>query len=147
MDITILDNRDVIIEEFSGSQNENNASVLNFNFPDTLANSNKKIVFITDDGIFWDLITNNSYRITNRITKYRNVSAYVWLIDTINNIDFRSKVWELNFNPNENAENEMPTEEQIDGFDSIISQLNSALEEIELLKNRVIELESKIESP
>ena len=105
MDITILDNRDVIIEEFSGSQNENNASVLNFNFPDTLANSNKKIVFITDDGIFWDLITNNSYRITNRITKYRNVSAYVWLIDTINNIDFRSKVWELNFNPNENAEN------------------------------------------
>ena len=41
----------------------------------------------------------------------------------------------------------MPTEEQIDGFDSIISQLNSALEEIELLKNRVIELESKIESP
>lgn len=147
MDITILDNRDVIIEEFSGSQNENNASILNFNVPDTLANSNKKIVFITDDGIFWDLITNNSYRITNRITKYRNVSAYVWLIDTINNIDFRSKVWELNFNPNENAENEMPTEEQINGFDSIISQLNSALEEIDSLKSRVIELESKIESP
>lgn len=147
MDITILDNRDVIIEEFSGSQNENNASVLNFNIPDTLANSNKKIVFITDDGIFWDLITNNSYRITNRITKYRNVSVYVWLIDTINNIDFRSKVWELNFNPNENAENEIPTEEQIDGFDSIISQLNSALEEIESLKSRITELESKIESP
>lgn len=149
INITVLDNREIIIKSADsyGSQNENKATVINFNFPEKFQNANKKIVFITDDGIFWDLITNNSYRITNRITKYRNVSVYVWLIDTINNIDFRSKIWELNFNPNENAENEIPTEEQINGFDSIISQLNSALEEIDSLKSRVTELESKTESP
>ena len=145
MNITILDNRDVRVDEIenAGTQNENNATILNFNFPENLANANKKIVFITDDGIFWDLITDNSYRITNNITKYRNVSAYIWLIDTTNNIDFRSKIWELNFNRNEIAENTIPTDEQINGFDTIIAQLNSISQEVQDLKARVTALENQ----
>lgn len=145
MNITILDNRDVRVDEAenAGTQNENNATIINFSFPESLANANKKIVFITDDGIFWDLITNNSYRITNNITKYRNVSAYIWLIDTTNNIDFRSKIWELNFNRNEIAENAVPTEEQMNGFDTIIAQLNSISQEVQDLKSRVTALENQ----
>lgn len=145
MNITILDNREVLIDETenAGTQNENNATIINFSFPESLARANKKIVFLTDDGIFWDLITDNSYRITNNITKYRNVSAYIWLIDTTNNIDFRSKIWELNFNRNEIAENAVPTEEQINGFDTIIQKLNIALEKIEDLETRVKALEEE----
>jgi len=145
MNITILDNRDVLIDDIYniGTQNENNATILNFNFPESLANANKKIVFITDDGIFWDLITNNSYRLTNSITKYKNVSTYVWLIDTVNNIDFRSKTWELDFNRNEIAENTIPTDEQINGFDTIIEQLNSISQEVQDLKARVTALENQ----
>lgn len=145
MNITILDNRDVRVDEVenAGTQNENNATIINFSFPENLANANKKIVFITDDGIFWDLITNNSYRLTNSITKYKNVSTYVWLIDTTNNIDFRSKIWELNFNRNEIAENAVPTDEQINGFDTIIAQLNSISQEVQDLKARVTALENQ----
>ena len=145
MNITILDNRDVKISssENIGTQNENNASVINFSFPEKLINTNKKIVFITDDGNFWDLITDNSYKITNAVTKYKNVSAYVWLVDTTNDVDFRSKTWDMNFNQNENADNQIPENEEINGFDTIISQLNTALEKIQQLENRIIELESK----
>lgn len=145
MNITVLDNREVLVDLCNniGTQNENNASVINFSFPENLINANKKIVFITDDGVFWDLITDNSYKITNAITKYKNVSAYIWLVDIDNDIDFRSKTWELDFNRNEIAENTIPTDEQINGFDTIIEQLNSISQEVQDLKARVTALENQ----
>lgn len=139
MNITILSNRDVLINSSDnlGTQNENNASIMNFNFPDNFTNANKKIVFITDDGNYWDLITNNSYKITNAVTKYKNVSAYVWLVDTENDIDFRSKIWNINFNMNKQPDDVVPTEEEISGFDTMIKQLNDGLEELDTEYNKV----------
>lgn len=147
MNITILDNRDVLINSSDnlGTQNENNASVLNFSFPESLVNANKKIVFITDDGNYWDLITNNSYKITNAVTKYKNVSAYVWLVDTENDIDFRSKIWNINFNLNREPDDVVPTEEEISGFDTMITQLNAGLTELQNEKTDLRREYAKVE--
>lgn len=133
MNITILDDRSVLINQTDnfGTQNENKATVFNFNFPESLVNANKKIVFLTDDGNYWDVITNNSYKITNAVTKYKNVSAYVWLVDTENDIDFRSKIWNVSFNKNEEPDDVVPTEEEISGFDTMITQLNAGLTELQ----------------
>lgn len=133
MNITILDNREIIIDSSDnfGTQNENKASIINFSFPESLINANKKIVFITDDGNFWDLIVNNSYKITNAVTKYKSVSAYVWLVDEENDIDFRSKMWKMTFNKNQQPDDVVPSEEQINVFDTMISQLNSAISEVD----------------
>ena len=147
MNITILDNRDVLINSSDnlGTQNENNASVLNFSFPESLVNANKKIVFITDDGNYWDLITNNSYKITNAVTKYKNVSAYVWLVDTENDIDFRSKIWNINFNMNKEPDDVVPTEEEISGFDTMMTQLNEGLTELQNEKTDLRREYAKVE--
>ena len=133
MNITILDNREIIIKtsDTFGTQNENKATVFNFSFPESLINANKKIVFITDDGVYWDLITNNSYKITNAVTKYKTVSAYVWLVDVEKDIDFRSKSWKITFNKNEEPDDVVPTEEEISGFDTMIAQLNTAIAEVD----------------
>ena len=133
MNITILDNREIIIKtsDTFGTQNENKATVFNFSFPESLINANKKIVFITDDGVYWDLITNNSYKITNAVTKYKTVSAYVWLVDVEKDIDFRSKSLKITFNKNEEPDDVVPTEEEISGFDTMIAQLNTAIAEVD----------------
>jgi len=133
INITILDNREVVIDKLYniGTQNENRSTIFNFTFPETLSNANKKIVFITPDGNLWDLITNNSYKITNALTKYKTVSAYVWLVDVNNDIDFRSKIWKITFNDNQEADDVIPTEEEINGFDTMIAQLNSAIAEVD----------------
>lgn len=132
MNITVLDNREVLVDLSNniGTQNENNASVINFSFPENLINANKKIAFITDDGVFWDLITDNSYKITNAITKYKNVSAYIWLVDIDNDIDFRSKTFDISFNKNEEPDDAVPTEEEINGFDTMIAELNEAMSKV-----------------
>ena len=147
MNITILDNRDVIINSSDnlGTQNENNASIINFSFPESLMNANKKIVFITDDGNYWDLITNNSYKITNAVSKYKNVSVYVWLVDEQNDIDFRSKIWNVSFNKNEEPDDIVPTEEEISGFDTMITQLNQGLEELDEEKIKLRREYEKVE--
>ena len=132
MNITILDNREIIIDtsDSFGTQNENNATTINFNFPESLMNANKKIVFITNDGDFWDLITDNTYVLTNAITKYKSITAYAWLVDVENEIDFRSKMWKMTFNNNQEADDVVPTPEEISAFDTMIAQLNTAIGEV-----------------
>ena len=132
MNITILDNREIIIDtsDSFGTQNENNATTINFNFPESLINANKKIVFITNDGDFWDLITDNTYVLTNAITKYKSITAYAWLVDVENEIDFRSKMWKMTFNNNQEADDVVPTPEEISAFDTMIAQLNTAIGEV-----------------
>jgi hypothetical protein len=133
MNITVLNDRSLIIDtsDVFGSQNENNATELNFNFPENFNRANKKIVFITKDGIYWDLIENDFYKITNAITKYRKVSAYIWIVDTENDIDFRSKYWNLDFYENQSPNDVVPSEEEINAFDTMIAQLNSAIEKVD----------------
>lgn len=120
-----------------GTQNENNSTILEFEFEEGIEYSNKRIVFLTEDGNLWDLINeDNTYKIKNSITKYKKVKAYIWLTDENDN-DFRSELFDLDFYDNENPDDLQPSEEQIDGFNTLISQLNLKIEEVEKLSKEV----------
>ena len=138
MIIRILNDRSIIKDSDPyGTQNENRVTTLNFVIPEEYANFNKKIVFITSDGVYWDLITDNTYIVKNNLTKYRTVSAYVWLTDVESQVDFRTKIFYIDFNQNTNPDNYIPSEEQIDGFDTMMEELREALDEVEGLTDIV----------
>lgn len=134
MIIRILNDRSIIKDSDPyGTQNENRVTTLNFVIPEEYANFNKKIVFITSDGVYWDLITDDTYIVKNNLTKYRTVSAYVWLTDVESQVDFRTKIFYIDFNQNTNPDNYIPSEEQISGFDTMMAELREAIEEVEQL--------------
>lgn len=134
MIIRILNDRSIIKDSDPyGTQNENRVTTLNFVIPEEYANFNKKIVFITSDGVYWDLITDDTYIVKNNLTKYRTVSAYVWLTDVESQVDFRTKIFYIDFNQNTNPDNYIPSEEQISGFDTMIAELQELIDEVEQL--------------
>ena len=126
-----------------GTQNENNATELEIVVPEQYQDFNKKIVFINDDGVIWDIIENNTYKITNAITKYKSVKFYIWL--TKDNQDFRSEEKTLIFNNNTNADKEI-TEEEIGGVNKVINLLESEITKVTSLENEVIELITDIKN-
>ena len=71
--IKVSNDRSVEIEEENfGTQNENRIETLSFELPEEYSNFTKKIVFITNDGNYWDLIEeDNTYILKNNITKFR----------------------------------------------------------------------------
>lgn len=127
----------------AGTQNENNATELEIVVPEQYQDFNKKIVFITDDGVVWDIIENNTYKITNAITKHKSVKFYIWL--TKDNQDFRSEEKTLTFNNNTNASEEI-TEEEIGGVNKVINLLESEITKVTDLENEVIELITDIQN-
>jgi len=64
---------------------------------------------ITKDNVVWDMIEDNTYKLTKAITKYSNVKFYIWL--TKDEQDFRSEEKLLIFNDNTNVEKEIEPEE------------------------------------
>lgn len=122
MRIIISKNRRLKKEDDSNTQNENKVTELTLELPEEYENWNKRIVFITDDGVFWDYIQDNTYLIKKNVTRYESVQFYIWL--TNGEQDFRSETKNLFFNKNEEAGNLIPTEEQIDGFNTLITTLN-----------------------
>lgn len=126
-----------------GTQNENNATELEIVVPEQYQDFNKKIVFITDDGVVWDIIENNTYKITNAITKHKSIKFYIWL--TKDNQDFRSEEKTLTFNNNTNADKEI-TEEEIGGVNKVINLLESEITKVTGLENEVTELITDIQN-
>lgn len=126
-----------------GTQNENNVTELEIVVPEQYQDFNKKIVFITDDGVVWDIIENNTYKITNAITKHKSVKFYIWL--TKDNQDFRSEEKTLIFNNNTNADKEI-TEEEIGGVNTIINLLESEITKVTDLENAVTKLITDIQN-
>lgn len=133
--IKIFANRNYKKEYFGneGTQNENRVTILTFEFPEELNEYNKRIVFLTPDGNKEDLIVDDSYIITNGIAKYEEVQAYVWLTNEKNQ-DFRSRLFNLKFYYNEQSDETEPTEEELDIYNTLITELNKAI-------NRVAEIE------
>ena len=127
----------------AGTQNENDATELEIVVPEQYQDFNKKIVFITDDGVVWDIIENNTYKITNAITKHKSVKFYIWL--TKDNQDFRSEEKTLIFNNNTNADKEI-TEEEIGGVNKVINLLESEITKVTDLENEVTELITDIQN-
>lgn len=134
MNIKVFQDRKIEKDYFynEGSQNENNSTVLTFEIPFGYEDYSKRIVFMTEEGNYWDYIKENSYTIKNNITKYENIEAYLWLTKDDN--DFRTETFPLNFYQNENPDELVPTEEQIDGFATIIKILEEKIDEVEALK-------------
>lgn len=149
MKIQVYQNRGIYKEygiDKEGTQNENEATTLELEFEEELENqyTNKRIVFITPDGNLWDYIQDNKYIIKNSITKYQELEAYIWLTDT-NKKDFRTRNFTLNFYCNKNADDLQPTEEELDGFNTLITTLNLKIEEVKQLEENLIELDKTLQ--
>lgn len=147
--ITVYENRYVSIKNIYGTQNENNVTELEIQIPKQYQDWNKRIVFITDEGNKWDLINGNIYKLKNNITKYQEVYCYIWLTknseaeeESID--DFRSETFRLFFKKNEQADDTVPSEEQLDGFNTLITELNLALEEVKNIKSDVEKLKEEV---
>lgn len=131
MKVKVQEDRKVYCINTAGTQNENDATELEIVVPEQYQDFNKKIVFITDDGVVWDIIENNTYIMTNAITKYESVEFYIWL--TKDDKDFRSETKLLVFKGNRDPNGEMSQEE--------ISGINKLLNEVEELKKRIDNIE------
>ena len=128
MKILAKQNRTLIMINAQNTQNENEAEKILLQVPEQYEDFNKKIVFITKDGIVWDLLVNNEYLIPKAITKYQEVQFYIWL--TKDDVDFRSKTYPLNLYPNEDASDEI-TPEEIGGVNTVINLLEEEITKVE----------------
>ncbi|MBQ6631953.1 MAG: hypothetical protein IJH55_07615 [Romboutsia sp.] len=135
MNITVNEDRTVIkeYEENEGSQNENKITELNFSLPSIYSDFTPKIVFITEDGNYTDYIEDNRYILKNNVTRYRKVKAYVWLTESTENKDFRSELFQLEFNYNEDPSDYIPSEQEKSQIEALIDELDSLIEEVESL--------------
>lgn len=130
--------REVYISEKYNTQNENKITELTLELPKEYENWNKRIVFITDSGVFWDYIQDNTYLIKKNVTQYERVQFYIWL--TNGEQDFRTETKDLMFNKNQEADDQTPTEEQIDGFNTLITTLNLKISKVEELETNITQL-------
>lgn len=147
--ITVYENRYVSIKNIYGTQNENNVTELEIQIPKQYQDWNKRIVFITDEGNKWDLINGNIYKLKNNITKYQEVYCYIWLTknseaeeESID--DFRSETFRLFFNKNEQADDTVPTEDELDGFNTLINELNVALDKVNNINSDIEKLKEEV---
>lgn len=148
MNLKIYENR---LIEFSdkeqGTQNENVVQTLNIEIPSIYDDFYKKIVFVTEDGTYWDYIENDgSYTIKSNITKFTTVDFYIWLTKTENEVtqDFRTKTYPLFFNENISPDGEVPEEQETE-MERIIRILEEEIDKVEDLEDDVTQLKSDIE--
>ena len=127
MKIKVEETRKVICVNKLGTQNENDVTTLEIEVPEKYQDFNKKIVFITADGVVWDIIEDNIYTMKKSITKYKSVEFYIWL--TKGTEDFRSETKTLRLNKNIDPNGEMADEE--------INGINKLLNKIEELKKKI----------
>jgi hypothetical protein len=140
MKLTVKENRELIMVNPKNTQNENEIETFHITVPEKYEDFNKKIVFITDDGVKWDLIENDTYILQRNLTKYDSVNFYIWL--TKDEQDFRSVEKTLRFNPNHEVDGEITPEEQTD-MERVISILDS---EIIKVNNKEQELNTLIDT-
>ena len=124
MKITVKENRELIMVNVRNTQNENEVETLQITVPEKYNDFVKKIAFITDDGVKWDLIENDTYTLQRNITKYDSVKFYIWL--TKDEQDFRSVEKTLYFNKNHKVDGEVIPEEQTD-MERVISILDAEI--------------------
>lgn len=147
MKVIAKKNRELALINARNTQNENKAETIELIVPEEYESYNKKIVFVTDDGTVWDIITNNEYKITNAITKYDKVDFYIWLTKEVDgeSIDFRTKTKTLNFYHNVDASDEI-TDEEIHGVNTVVNLLEEEITKVTDLENEVTELITDIQN-
>ena len=126
-----------------GTQYENKATTLVFDLPETIeghetSSLNKYIVFNIEGNQNKDILTpENTYVIPNSITNLKNVKFNLYLIEPSsgqqneNLFQWISKEVALSFNNATEAKQVIVSEQQIDIFNSLLSELNSAIVEVD----------------
>lgn len=142
MKLTIKENRELIMVNARNTQNENDVETLQITVPEKYEDFYKKIVFITDDGVVWDLIENDTYTIKRAITKYDSVKFYIWL--TKDEQDFRSVEKTLYFNKNHEVDGEIEPEEQ-SAIEHLISIVESEITEVNEKEQEITDLIDNIQ--
>lgn len=134
MEIIVKENRQLIIKDAENTQNENDIQNIKLIVPPQYEDFDKKIAFVTEEGVKWGLVENNMYKLERSITKFENVLIYVWL--TKDDQDFRSVEEALTFNKNHKVDGEITPEEQTD-MERAISILESEIIKAENLESQV----------
>ena len=147
MKLIIDKNRKVYSAGTWGTVNENNYEILEFEFPEELEEYNKRIVYHLDNTWVWDVILDNKAILTNAITTKGSVEAYIWCTKTDSqyetDVDFRTQLFEMNFYENENASGIVPTEEQVDGFNTMLTAMNEKIDEVDALETTIGAVEAQ----
>lgn len=157
MIVKVYENRTVIvkkdIEEKDGTQHENYATVLDFEFPEYIKKDNeeylvddlnKYIVFDTDKEENKDIILDNKYVLKNNITELKEVYACIYLKEKSLDDDMSDKlIWISKKFPlifNDSIEEKLQlTSEDIDAFNTLYTKLSN-LEQT--LQESIIEINS-----
>jgi len=134
MKIIVKENRELIIKNPESTQNENDVQTIYLTVPEQYEDFDKKIAFVTEDGVKWGIVLDNIYNLERSITKFENVSVFVWL--TKGEQDFRSAEEPLHFNKNHKVDGEITPEEQTD-MERVISILESEITKTENLESQV----------
>lgn len=149
MNIKVNENRLVDFSEHEqGTSNETNVQTLQIEVPEKYNDFYKKIVFVTDDGTFWDYLEEDgSYVLKNNVTKYNSVEFYVWLSKTENEIteDFRSKTYPLFFNENVSPDGEVPEEQETE-MERVVRILEEEIEKVRDLETEITQLKEDVET-
>ena len=140
MRVSVTENRTIYIEQNYNTQNENEATIIQLQVPEKYQDYNKKIVFITDEGMVWDLFQNNEYVLTSAITKFQKVQFYIWL--TKGDKDFRSQTRELVFTQNDGEPSVTP--EEVDGVRTVVALLDEEIEKVEDLELDIAQALSQV---
>lgn len=130
MKITVKENREIIMINAKNTQNENDVEVLQLSIPEKYNDFNKKIVFITPDGVVWDLISGDTYTLKRAITQYERVDFYIWL--TKGEQDFRSVERTLILNKNHRVDGEVTPAEETE-MERVISILEGEITKVDNL--------------
>ena len=137
MKIIAKKDRKLLLINASNTQNENKAETIELTVPEEYEDYNKKIVFVTDNGIVWDIIQDNKYKLTKAITKYKQVDFYIWL--TKGDVDYRTETKTLRFYHNEDASDEI-TPEEISGVNTVINLLEEKITRVDGLETELNEI-------
>ena len=143
MKIVAKKDRKLLLINTGNTQNENKAETIELTVPEEYEDYNKKIVFVTDDGIVWDIVQDNTYKPTKAITKYKQVDFYIWL--TKDDVDFRTETRPLRFYHNEDASDEI-TPEEISGVNTVVNILEEEITKVDSLETELRALITDIQN-
>ena len=161
MKVKVYENRQVILETTdAGTQYENLATTLKFEFPEYVEkngeqiateNLNKYIVFNIDQNENTDLIIDDKYVIPYTITKLGKITAFLQLKEHTDNEDMTDKlIWIsdgflLTFDKSIESNIEI-TNEKIDAFNTLYTELNLKIIEVDNLKQYIEQFKEDVEA-
>lgn len=161
MIVNVLQNRQIILEtNDAGTQFENLATTLNFEFPEYVEKNgaqiatstlNKYITFDLKSDYYTDLIVGSSYNIPQEVTQYPKVIAFIQLKEpTLNDVMTDKLIWIsdgflLTFDEATDSNIEVTTE-KLDAFNTLYTELNLKIIEVDDLKTYIEQFKADVEA-